>query len=457
MGFVRSDLEYILNAVKSAEERARAEHPALAGPLSFSAAFPGFEANAMAAAEPNGAPSAEWMRLYAQLFDYRFEAAQSVGAGARFIPLAPGDFHFDPAATQNYLVLETSPSAARGGDAPVDSPYAIHPSVIALLRAYKLQDGRPVSTGEFLTASDGGPARWSDLAGHALDKLGLVLRGDHGGDAPLLATDPFGALALGPNGRAQLVGPQRLLEADPRTPVDAALALRSGQALRLGEGEHALLRQAPIETHNFAVRQIKTVLLSIGDVALLNEFLSAPVDEAPRDEAEAQALPWNGDLLFQTARYETETTRLSDAFFQRARSERDDDDAFGAPTQDGSDSEDDAASVADSGPSGAPDPDFDLAFLASLARQAATEDGADDPIAAALAYDEGSRGDAEIAAGEVVVVQLIGVGDADGSTQSAEAAEAWGEFLGDAQDADQTEPGEDPGDADAPPPVDYDL
>ena len=84
--------------------------------------------------------------------------------------------------------------------------YSSHPSHQVFLRDYITgADGKLHSTGELLTGADGhSMATWADVKANAL-KLGLLLTDADVGDVPLLATDAYGNVMLGPNGFAQVV------------------------------------------------------------------------------------------------------------------------------------------------------------------------------------------------------------------------------------------------------------
>src|SRR5215468_6163213 len=62
--------------------------------------------------------------------------------------------------------------------------------------------------------------------------------------------------------------------------------------------------------HNRQVDQIKKTLLAdataTGDVSFLNQWLLTPVTAVPATPAGINALQWNGQRLFQAARFPTE-------------------------------------------------------------------------------------------------------------------------------------------------------
>src|SRR5262245_35579872 len=58
--------------------------------------------------------------------------------------------------------------------------------------------------------------------------------------------------------------------------------------------------------HNRLVDQTKSVVLGSNDLAFLNEWLLHPVAALPTTQAQIDALQWNGERLFQAARFGTE-------------------------------------------------------------------------------------------------------------------------------------------------------
>ncbi len=58
--------------------------------------------------------------------------------------------------------------------------------------------------------------------------------------------------------------------------------------------------------HNRMVGHLKDVAIASNDIAFLNEWLLTPVAALPANQAEIDALVWNGERLFQAARFATE-------------------------------------------------------------------------------------------------------------------------------------------------------
>ena len=85
--------------------------------------------------------------------------------------------------------------------------------------------------------------------------------------------------------------------------------------------------------HNRLVAQTKDTVLDSGDVAFLNEWLLNPVSALPANQAEIDALVWNGERLFQAAKFGTEMQYQHLVFEEFARAIQPNVDLFFAPTQ----------------------------------------------------------------------------------------------------------------------------
>ncbi|WP_309677633.1 peroxidase family protein, partial [Pseudomonas sp.] len=85
--------------------------------------------------------------------------------------------------------------------------------------------------------------------------------------------------------------------------------------------------------HNRLVAQTKDTVLDSGDVAFLNEWLLNPVSALPANQAEIDALVWNGERLFQAAKFGTEMQYQHLVFEEFARTISPNVDLFFAPTQ----------------------------------------------------------------------------------------------------------------------------
>ncbi|WP_212612133.1 peroxidase family protein [Sphingomonas lacunae] len=238
----------------------------------------------------------------------------------------------------------------------LNQTYASNESQQVFLREYKLVDGKPVATGWLLEGPNGGPPTWADIKLQAKEKLGIELNDMNVHDVPLLATDLYGNFIPGANGFPQLVtGPDSLVEGNPATPVSTVGALSTGhvfladiahnadpKAGQTADADTDVGNAIPVDArgnretydnelldkhyivgdgrgnenialtaihhvfhseHNHRVDQIKDELIAHGDVAMLNEWLAVEIQEIPADTS---TLQWNGERLFQAARFTTE-------------------------------------------------------------------------------------------------------------------------------------------------------
>ncbi|MFT0866176.1 peroxidase family protein [Pseudomonas sp. CAM1A] len=85
--------------------------------------------------------------------------------------------------------------------------------------------------------------------------------------------------------------------------------------------------------HNRLVAQTQDTVLDSGDLAFLNEWLLTPVSALPANQAEIDALMWNGERLFQAAKFGTEMQYQHLVFEEFARTIQPRVDLFFAPTQ----------------------------------------------------------------------------------------------------------------------------
>ena len=92
--------------------------------------------------------------------------------------------------------------------------YTSHASHQVFLREYVNNSlGQPVATGKFLSTSDGhGLATWAQIKEQAATLLGLQLVDTDVGNIPMIATDPYGKFIPGPNGLPQYVTDVGLVE-----------------------------------------------------------------------------------------------------------------------------------------------------------------------------------------------------------------------------------------------------
>ena len=240
----------------------------------------------------------------------------------------------------------------------------------------------------------GGMSTWAALKAQARDLLGIELTDADVGNVPLIATDAYGNFIRGPNGFPQVVmlGPDglpgtlddELVEGDPANPIDLANAVRTGQAFLsdiahsanpfdsatgasltadadadIGDdGDPATYDNELLDRHfmagdgrvnenigltavhhvfhsehNRLVEHSKQVALATGDVAFLNQWLDADAQLTtfPASQAEIDALQWNGERLFQVAKFGTEMQYQHLVFEEFARKIQPNVDPFLAP------------------------------------------------------------------------------------------------------------------------------
>ncbi|MFC5696155.1 peroxidase family protein, partial [Pseudomonas sp. GCM10022186] len=216
----------------------------------------------------------------------------------------------------------------------------------------------------------GGMSTWGVVKAQARDLLGIELDDFDALNVPLVAVDPYGKFIPGANGFAQLVidlGPDGLpntvddvlVEGNPAAPISptAVGALRTGHMFLadiahsanpfsafgvpltpdgdavagvddgLGTtyddellAEHFMAGDGRVNEnialtavhhvfhaeHNRLVVHIKDVVLASNDVAFVNQWLRTPITTLPTTQGEIDALQWNGERLFQAARFGTE-------------------------------------------------------------------------------------------------------------------------------------------------------
>ena len=248
--------------------------------------------------------------------------------------------------------------------------YTSNPSHQVFLREYVMVDGRPQATGRMLEGQGGGAPTWGDIKAQAREMLGIELSDLNVLSVPLLVTDLYGEYERGENGFPQLMTINGPVEGSVDSPVDGMSGLSAGRAFLddiahnavpgtyvvdrfTGEtaqktadeddiagnpiipnafGQNATYDNELLDAHyvvgdgrgneNIALTAIHTVfhgehnrqieeimetLLTPGeggsvDIAFLNQWLLVPV-EAGFDPA---SLVWDGERLFQAARFSTE-------------------------------------------------------------------------------------------------------------------------------------------------------
>jgi Ca2+-binding RTX toxin-like protein len=206
------------------------------------------------------APYNSMFTLFGQFFDHGLDLTNKT-RDVVFMPLKSDDPLYNPApgARTNFMVLsrtrnQPGPDGVLGTADDVqeasnqttpyvdqNQTYTSHPSHHVFVREYALNSaGDPVSTGRLLEGDAGGMSTWTDVKEQASTLLGIALDDTDVFDAPLLATDPYGRFKPGPNGYPQLVTASGLVEGNPAAPVDATTALRTGHAFLDDIAHHAV-------------------------------------------------------------------------------------------------------------------------------------------------------------------------------------------------------------------------
>ena len=268
--------------------------------------------------------------------------------------------------------------------------YTSHPSHQVFLREYAMVDGQPVATGNLLDGARGLPT-WADIKAQARTLLGIELTDKDVGAVPLVAVDPYGEFIRGENGLPQLItgfdgaGNPILTEGNLAAPIDPSVvgAARTGTAF-LDDIAHAavpvlaggeLQADDDSETgysgdfgprgtqtaydnelldahyingdgrgnenigltsihhifhseHNRIAEQVKEVVLESGDLDFLNQWLTGPDLASWPSAAEIEALSWDGERIFQAARFTTEMEYQHLVFEEFARKIQPDIDVF---------------------------------------------------------------------------------------------------------------------------------
>ncbi len=240
---------------------------------------------------------------------------------------------------------------------------------------------KTVATGHMLEGQNGGPPTWADVKAQARTMLGIELTDLDVLDVPLVAADLYGNLITGANGYAQLVtrvndasdlrGTTQgltLISGTADAPVAASLAISAGRAFLndiahnatpsaltvadadsesgnavavnargqnteydnelldahyvVGDGRGneniglTAVHHVFHSEHNLRVDQIKEEILHSNDLTFINQWLLVEVQSVPTDMA---GLVWNGERLFQAARFSTEMVYQHLVFEEFAR------------------------------------------------------------------------------------------------------------------------------------------
>ena len=160
------------------------------------------------------APYNSWFTLFGQFFDHGLDLVAKGGNGTVYIPLQPDDPLYNPLTPHtNFMVLTRASVGADAGNVTTpwvdqNQTYTSHASHQVFLREYELNsDGKPVSTGLLLEGSQPNTlATWKDIKDQAHEMLGIELTDADVGMVPLLRTDPYGNFIPDPvTGYAQVI------------------------------------------------------------------------------------------------------------------------------------------------------------------------------------------------------------------------------------------------------------
>ena len=191
------------------------------------------------------APFNSWFTLFGQFFDHGLDLTNKGGSGSVFVPLKADDPLIASAGRTPFMVLTRSTNqpgldgirgtaddikeATNQTSTFVDQSqtYSSHPSHQVFLRQYALNAALdPVSTGKLVTGADGGLATWASVKAQAKTLLGIALVDTDIGNIPLLATDQYGKFTPGVNGYPQMkMADGTLLEGDPAANGGAGVAV----------------------------------------------------------------------------------------------------------------------------------------------------------------------------------------------------------------------------------------
>ena len=337
-------------------------------------------------------PYNSWFTLFGQFFDHGLDLVKKGGNGTVYIPLQPDDPLYNPNSPHtNFMALTRATigeDAANVTTPWVDQnqTYTSNPSHHVFLREYELRDGKPVATGKLLEG-DRGLATWGDVKAQAREMLGIELTDADVFAVPMLRTDAYGKFIPDPvTGFAQVIvgvgadgipntADDIVISGTPDAPASLAAAIRTSNAFLDDIAHNAVpdmydtnfdrtpdtpkapdaddvagtagtpqprgtyddeLLDAHYITgdgrgneniglsavhhvfhaeHNRLVDDMKQTILATGDAAFIAEWQDA-------------AGNWNGERLFQAARFSTEMQYQHLVFEEFARKVQPDIDIF---------------------------------------------------------------------------------------------------------------------------------
>ncbi|WP_261620494.1 peroxidase family protein [Pseudarthrobacter equi] len=175
--------------------------------------------------------------LFGQFFDHGVDFTKKT-SNYVMMPLSQDDPLYVPGGRTNFMLLsraenQPGPDGVLGTPDDIqdgtntDSPwvdqsqtYSSHSSHQVFLREYALNEaGDPVATGDLLEGEPGGMATWAKIKEQARTMLGLNLSDYDVADIPKLATDQYGRFLRGPNGLPQYETASGRVEGNLENPV----------------------------------------------------------------------------------------------------------------------------------------------------------------------------------------------------------------------------------------------
>jgi Ca2+-binding RTX toxin-like protein len=314
------------------------------------------------------APFNSWFTLFGQFFDHGLDLVNK-GGGTVFIPLKnddplvlgddgilgtpddlPANLRFmavtrtlnDQVSAGTDGVLGTSDDVHRHVNQTTpfvdqNQTYTSHPAHQAFLREYVIDgNGSPVATGRFLDGDTGGLANWADIKEQARTVLGIELSDFDIHNVPTLLTDEYGRLTLSPNGQAQLMTTGGAVSGNRAAPISTSDAIGTGHAFLDDIAHHANPRAGQVAdadpgtaddgnagTYDNEMLDAHFItgdgrgnenigLTTVHHIfhAEHNRLVQHVMDQVTGTALEASfRLPngeWNGERLFQAARFGTE-------------------------------------------------------------------------------------------------------------------------------------------------------
>lgn len=300
-----------------------------------------------------------------------------VEGGPNFMALSRSTPAIDP---ETGLPTETVNTTTSWVDQ--NQTYTSHASHQVFLREYEfsvdsngdgIADSHALATGRLLDGAHGGIANWGEVKAQAL-MLGIKLTDADVLNVPLLRTDAYGEFIRGPNGYAQIATPTGFVEGTAEGIEIPANAFRTGHAFLDDIAHHAVpgtydhdnnpataripqvadtdsgttddglastyddemlnahfvtgdgrgnenIGLTAVHTifhaeHNRLVDANKATILESGDINFINEWLLDDITEIPPDTS---TLAWDGERLFQAAKFVTEMQYQHMVFEEFAR------------------------------------------------------------------------------------------------------------------------------------------